>query len=384
MRLDELLDTARRNRDEQQALAALTREAERRAAAEELARRDAAFRKWLGDLAEDLGIGEPAYGMNPDVTVWSLRPRIEGLVEGARIEVVKSQGRSCYTFKIVYPKGYGPAADVYSAADAGLPYVLLNLQSWNEVELAARIASWEKELATPRDRGCSDDVERLRAARDKLNELAPEQSARWAEIHARSVSALVDWQTEEAEKAAVRAAAVERYTEALEAWADECAAVDAHNAAVVAGLREDLGDVSRDVVEIEFAVFAEDEEGPHVETDFAWATAVISNDTYTVIENGRERDWTFRHVVRVSGPETVRPADRPELFLQWWSPAGTDRVFYLPRHGDRVEAAKRSLREYPAEPSWNVYGGGLPGGRDVYEAAGRARGRRAAVESDPF
>lgn len=379
MRLQELLNKAERERNEARAKNEAERAAKRRADAADLAQRDSAFRTWLGEMADDFEIAEPWWDANGHA-VWRIRPR------AWRIDWTMGVGERepGYSFSFTgLGSVYAATAD-YSPA---LSQFLLDAHRAHDEEVAKRVGSYQEYLATPRDVGCSDDEGRLRQAHVELVHLAPELAAEWDALLNTSLEALGAWQDDQAEKAFVRSAAVERFREALEAWADECTAVRAHNAEVIAGLREDLEDVKQDVMEVEYAVVAADDDyGPYLETRRVWAVGIVAGSddrTFLVVEDGRVREWTFRHLVGFSEPVTVRPSERPGLFAR--ARIDDDKFFYLPEYEDWIAAARRALREFPAEPLWSDYGAGLEWGSDVARVVVPARARaRAGAESDPF
>jgi hypothetical protein len=69
------------------------------------------------------------------------------------------------------------------------------------------------------------------------------------------------------------------------------------------------------------------------------------------------------------------------LFCREW--VGREPVFFLPEQRDRIDAARRALRELPAEPSWGDYGAGLEWGSDVARQSDVAR-ERIGAEQAPF
>ena len=383
MRLQELLTEAEWERDEMRARRDAEKEQQARAEAADLAERDASFRAWLGEMAEDFEISWPKYNKQYHRTVWSLRPvawRIHWTISVGRDDMQPNG----YTFQLSRSSAYA-ASPTDSPA---LSQFLLDAQRAHDAELEKRVASWAKVLMTWRDVGCSDDETRLRDARATLGTLAPERAAEWDVVLEKSLAALAAWRDEKAEQTAVRETAVEQFREAMEAWRDECAAVRAHNQSVIAGLRTDLGDVKQDLMEVEYAVVAADDEyGPSLETRRAWAAGIVAGSddrTFLVTDRGGFREWTFRNLVGYSEPVTVRPSEHPELFMSAWF--DDEQVYYLrekPEHGPLVAVAQRALREFPTESNWSEFGAGLDWGSDVARVVVPAR-ERAGFEQAPF
>lgn len=370
---------------EQAARKAAEREERERAEAMDAAERRAALIQWLGDLTEDLDVsaGEWTDPQRPTQLTFRLTPRAWRLGNAAYINALDDGSNVYQLTTVVAGRAVGRCYPI-DATDPALAMHLLEAQQAHDAELARRVAGWAAGLAVAREPGCADNDERLRELLALLREHAPERAAEWEALYERSTEALEAWRTERAEAVAVRDAAVERYREAMEAWADEYAAVRAHNDAVRAGLRARLGDVKMDVQELEYAVVADDEDwGRHVETRTAWAVGEVAGapGTWLVIGDGGVREWTFRHPVRWSEPQTVRPEyPHTGLFrIEWFDgePVWTD---YSPDHAAAVAEARAALRSYPNEPDWPAMSGGMNWFGQVHAVAGAARERAGGAQ----
>lgn len=386
MRLEALIDAAKEKELEMKLV-----EAERKAAAEqiqreELAAADANFRAWLGDLADDLEISEPRLPDHSNGrTEWRVRPRTWKLADW-KFGVMQTGG---YEWWLEADDGRKlTTRDIGSAGGPDMAALMLDAQRLHDKEVERQVAAQVKTLATAHDTGCSDDAARLRAARARLQELAPKQASKWNSLIAQSLEKLEEWRTEEAEKLAVRAAAVDRYEEAYEAWVAECAEVRARNAAVAERLREKLGDVSLQVCEVEYAAVIVWDGENVLETRSVWALANTAGARmFQVIERGRIRLWEINHVVRTSGPVTATPAEYPDLFAR--IVLGGQPVYYLhfmPAHKAAVDAAVAELRVGSMEPDWKDFGPGLMWGTDFSAALQRAKGIDPTADEDdaPF
>lgn len=377
MRLDALLEMGAAEELAAEKDAAELQRVADRLRADGLAAEDKRFREWLGELVEDLEIDGPQYmtqtGYSGEFVSWEIRPR-SWLVDW--VISVHHDGEG-YIFKHDY--------FIKSVDDPRLAKLFVKWQEEHDEEVKLLVAKWAKELATPRGPGCSDDEARLRDARVRLGKLAPERTDEWNALLAEALEALYEMWDEEAEKAAIRAAAVERYEEALEAWAVESAEARAHNAAVAQRLRERLGDVSMQVCEVEYAVVVREDGEAVLETRRVWAVGNTGGApaTFRVNEGGRVRGWTINHVVRVSEVVTATPETHSWLFPQ--AVIGDEWVYFvdgLPSHHEAVDAALAEAREMPEPPDWDEYGRGLYWGTDVDAAVRRATHDQADDEDE--
>lgn len=373
-----VLDEARRDRAaaaERKAAA----EAERAAAeAAELERKRDAFLTWLGPLADALEVSPARFDV--DRVRFNVHPAHWKVSDLIGVYTDRADDAGWYKFQTPYRDTF---SQFYSAADASFAQFLLDWEERYERVLARTIAEQRDSLVKVDDPGCADNDARINAALWELMRLAPERTAEWRELRAASREALDALWAEEAEKAAVRAAAVERYREAMEAWADECAAVRAANAATVTAIqaRENLPLMVRD---IEYANMGDD---GWVETRTVTALdGDPSGNTWSVLESGEPRVWTFRTITRVSETRVVRPADDPysDLFAHCATPFSPHPVACIAVRAADVRAELAALPTLPAEPKWGTFGQGLPWGADTGSAAADALNRVGHSDEAPF
>jgi len=381
MRLEELLEMGL---DEEKAEEA--RKAERDAAfRSRLAKHDAAFRSWLGELAEDFEIDRPeeldGYIGGEQPIRWTIRPKWRLPYPFTAM----TAGSGAYRFGL-----NGTAYAVSTANDPDFARFLLNAKKAHDAELEERIAGLARELAVVKVFTRADSEEaRLRNTHAKLMQLAPARWEEWAALLNKSLAELKGQVAQQEEEEAFRASAIEAYRLAMEAWADECEAVAAHNAEVINRLKNALGEVKQELMMVEYAVVADDEYGPQVEIRTAWSAGEIADapDAHLLIEGGRVRKWTIRNIIRMSELEEVTPDRHPNLFDEMQI-AG-ERVFFLPcsaEHRTLVNEALSAVRVAPDAPSWDESSGGLGYGDDVRDAARPARDRANQVVTEwwPF
>lgn len=314
--------------------------------------------KWvtfLDDLADDLDISAGSYESGS--ARWLLKAKRWRIPmyfvaestdwDGFAFAGSGDDSKASITFELL-PKIYtdwGP----YQKA---LGMFLLGQQRRYEAELERVIAEQEQSLSTPDDPGCADNFNRLLDAFHKLVDLAPERIVDWCTIVAASMTTL-----EEREEQLT--AALERWREALRTWSRERAAVVAHNSRLLAALREETQDVTREVVEIEY-----------VEIDNGnWSDVFgirrvlalpdpIDDNTWMVLEDGQARAWTLLHIVRVSGRFVAHSTDiryRAAFRSTWLG----DTLYYTEAQEALVEQTRRALLKLPEEPIWEQVSGGL-------------------------
>lgn len=371
MRLNELMaDVNKRQEEERRRQEAEQVELEQKQA-DEVAARIATFREWLGELAEDLEMGDGRW-VDGRVRL-TVRPKgwrssggigveLDGLNRGGFF------GRPEHS-AVYVDEPYGPR----------LGEILVEWQQEYEEVLAGEIGRWHGMLVGNRP---VEGVELGVAALDRLKELAPEREEDWE-------AAFSAWlkkdgeraraKREEEEAAAERAALVERFRLAMEAWAEERVAAVEHNRAVVEYLVLGLGEVSLKVREIEYGIVAADDDSyRYAMTRTAWGITDGGNDSWVVVENGRPRLWTFRHIVRVSEAVDVKPESHPSLFGSAWL---NGRVVHFTHDQELlVMAALAAIRPVPEEPDWNEMSGGEGWGSDVDVVTRPARERVYAAE----
>lgn len=346
------------------------------------------FISWLGELADDFEIKPTSVGLNTGEE-WGMHPRHWRLDHAIRLTYSVARGvfelslglHTCIVCERDTPFSPEDTENFFPLAA-----FLRRAEDWYQNAMDGCIARAMKKLVTVTDPGCRDDRARVDDALAELMRLAPERAAEWDALYAA-------WQTQHdallAEQAATQAeydAVLEMYRQQMEAWADECAAVDEANRAAVAALQERVNKPVY-VREIEYAVVADnDAYGPHVETRTAYGSApengAVTADAWTIIERGRARDWTFRNIVRISDILTVYPADDPyndTLFLRRATAFGLVAFSHVYEH--RVEEELKRLLPPPDEPALPA---GLEWGKDVEKIASAARSRASWTAGDPF
>ena len=363
--LQEVLEAARQERAEARELRVVAAAEQKKAAEARLAEKREELIAWLGDLAADLVVSEG--GLDGESITFSVHPAhwMKGSVSVRRLK----SGVAWY-FEML-GGGYSPFTD------AGSPEFRQFLLDWEERYgewLGENIAASRLRVAEPDAWETTDDAARIRAALEQLLRLAPERGLEWRALYAQTQERIVRLRAAEAEQAAERAAAVERYREAMAAWADESDAVREANAAKVAALREQVNTLWV-VCDIEYAVVAEDDRLKGVDTRMATGIRnQAMSDTWMVLEKGAWKLWTFRHIVRESVPREIRPADDPysELFRRRATPFAEHPVAYIAKDEATVRAVLDALPPLPEEPDWAEVSGGLPWGTDAGKAAGDA------------
>lgn len=178
MRMKALLEEAARQEAADLAEAEAGYAAARKAQAEELAARQAAFIEWLGDLADDLTIQPPV--LRGDKVLWQIRPRSWRIPINISVTIYRGDTRA-YTF------GRDQYVCYESPTEPGLLQFFLEQERAYQKELATRIERLTHELST------SHSEEMLAHSHDQLVELAPERAAEWDALYAAGTEALRGW-----------------------------------------------------------------------------------------------------------------------------------------------------------------------------------------------
>jgi hypothetical protein len=383
MDLQVFLQKAKETEEEALRRKAAEREAQRERNAAALAEKRAALMGWLGELAGEFEVTAGQW-VGEKTALWTIWPKTwrTDMTFGAQCrqgEWALLKPPQPYQKWGVFKPEEGKAVD---SVEFGA--FLLECQMAYEVALEKKLNELRGRLSLEGKQGVTDP-DKAAEAHSLLMANAPEREVEWQRLYDDWQLWFAEIQADEEAYQTQYNAALEKWREAWERFLDERDAVNAANRAALAELQAQVNQPLH-IHDIEYALVSHDdrEMGPLVETRVVagYAPGAVGklSDTWTVIELGRAKIWTFRNIVRVGEKRTTFPLDDKwsDLFLRRPTPWGM--VVFPEIYEEEVKAVIERLKARPWEPEWEDISGGLPGSNRVAAVRNRLTEARGEEE----